>query len=131
MPTPFDTASTPFPPPSYPRIPHILPSDFTSVAALRTVTYHLVSHMKLLHFTIMPVLSTSKPLPPSHCFGTCLISQRFSRTWGSTISQGLVGSVYDTDWESSVPQAASTEGWGKGTYMALVGLHPVLNLIIS
>ena len=24
-------------------------------------------------------------------------------------------SVYDTDWESSAPQAASTEGWGEGT----------------
>ena len=34
---------------------------------------------------------------------------------GFHFSQGLVGSVYDMDWESSVPQAASTEGQGEGT----------------
>jgi hypothetical protein len=32
-----------------------------------------------------------------------------------------VGSVFDTDWESPVPQATSIEGWGEGAYTALVG----------
>ena len=36
-------------------------------------------------------------------------------------SQGLEGSISDTDWESPVPQAASTEEQGEGTYTALVG----------
>ena len=35
----------------------------------------------------------------------------------------LLGSAFDTDWDSSVPQAASIEGQGEGTCMALVGFH--------
>ena len=27
------------------------------------------------------------------------------------------------DWDSSVPQAASIEGWGEGTCAALIGFH--------
>jgi len=44
-------------------------------------------------------------------------------TRGSIISQGLLGSAFDTDWDSSVPQAASIEGRGEGTCVALVGFH--------
>ena len=42
-------------------------------------------------------------------------------TQGFITSQGLLGSAFDTNWDSSVPQAASTVGQGEGTCVALVG----------
>ena len=42
---------------------------------------------------------------------------------GFISSQGLLGSVPDMDWDSSVPLAASIEGRGEGTCTALVGFH--------
>ena len=42
---------------------------------------------------------------------------------GSIPSQGLLGSVVDTNWDSSVPQAASSERQGEGTCTALIGFH--------
>ena len=38
-------------------------------------------------------------------------------------SQGLLGSADDMGWDSLVPQVAPTEGWGEGTYAALIGFH--------
>ena len=52
-------------------------------------------------------------------------------TRGCIISQGLLGSELDTNWDSSVPQAASTVRRGEGTCAALVGFLLVLNLITT
>jgi hypothetical protein len=60
------------------------------------------------------------PLPPIY-LGPVVLLNVFNAYGGASFYQGLVGSVFDMDWESPVPQAASLEGRGEGTYTALVG----------
>jgi hypothetical protein len=36
------------------------------------------------------------------------------------ISQGLLGSMFETGWDNLAPRAATAEWWGEGTYVALV-----------
>ena len=36
------------------------------------------------------------------------------------LSQGLLGSMFETGWDNLAPRAATTEWRGEGTYMALI-----------
>ena len=131
MPLPFDTASTNYSSPPLTSASSA-PSFPTSYPQSRFEWSHKTPYLTRSRITLLSFRISPPQNPFSSPFiGTCFNSQLNTLTQGSTSSQGLVGSVYDTDWESSVPQAASVERRGKGTYAALVGFHLVLNWIIS
>jgi len=122
MPIPFDTASTTYlPPPFHPR-PLLFPP-------LRPLTCSCASNGRIIPHTLhiaksphsLIILTSSLISPPLPFIWDLSYCSTLSTPTVSQFSQGLVGSVSDTDWESPVPQAASIEGLGKGTYTALVG----------
>ncbi|KIM77335.1 hypothetical protein PILCRDRAFT_623308 [Piloderma croceum F 1598] len=112
MPHPVSTVSTTPPLPSW----TCLNRSHASAPLTTRLSYlpHHADHTLNLHI-LNSSFSILLGLVTSHI-------KNYSHRDPST-SQGLLGSEDVTNWDSSVPQAAPTEGQGEGTCMALAGFH--------